>query len=169
MYRAIAAACLLAGLGACDRFEVPFAPTGPEVTEISSFDALTGDSAAAVAALRRDGRVVLRGFNFPSGSAELTEAGRFALQRLGTALAAPAAQGVRVAVVGHTDSSGDFDANIALSVARAEAIVTVLEQDYGIAADRIAAAGLGPIAPVADNATEDGRARNRRVELVVVE
>lgn len=167
--RPILAAAALAALAACGQMAAPFGPTGPRTAEVSTFDALTGDSALAVAALRRDGRIVLGGFNFPPGSAELTEAGQFALRRLGPALAAPAAEGARIAVVGHTDSSGDFAANVALSTARARAIEAALEEGFGIAPDRIVAVGVGPIAPVADNATEAGRALNRRVELVVLD
>lgn len=164
--RSVIGAAMLGLLGACAQFP---APSQPQIRQVASFDILTADAGQAVAALQRDGRVVLRGFNFASGSAELTPAGRFALERLGPALASPEAAGLTLAVVGHTDSTGNFDANIALSVARAEAIVSVLEGTYGIATDRIAAVGVGPIAPIGDNSTDEGRAENRRVELVLVE
>jgi outer membrane protein OmpA-like peptidoglycan-associated protein len=69
-------------------------------------------------------------------------------------------------VVGHTDYVGSADTNVALSLARAKAVVQALVQKYGIDAARLAPFGAGPYAPVATNDTEDGRAKNRRVELV---
>ena len=73
---------------------------------------------------------------------------------------------LRVHVVGHTDSVGSFDYNLDLSRRRATAVVESLMQQHGIAADRLTPNGVGPLAPVASNRSEDGRAKNRRVELV---
>ena len=72
---------------------------------------------------------------------------------------------LRVWVVGHTDSVGTADSNVALSNARAAAVVAALVK-LGIDARRLTPHGAGPYAPVASNATDEGRARNRRVELV---
>jgi outer membrane protein OmpA-like peptidoglycan-associated protein len=71
-----------------------------------------------------------------------------------------------VLIVGHTDSTGEIPHNMALSEARAKAVVAALTGKYGVAAVRLAAYGCGPLAPVASNDTEEGRAKNRRVELV---
>ncbi len=73
--------------------------------------------------------------------------------------------GLRLAVQGHTDNAGTPAHNQTLSEDRARAVVGALTQG-GIAADRLAASGLGQTRPVADNATDAGRAQNRRVELV---
>ncbi|MGC3999553.1 MAG: OmpA family protein [Anaeromyxobacter sp.] len=73
---------------------------------------------------------------------------------------------LRVYVVGHTDNTASLDLNLKLSQARAEAVVQALVAKQGIDAGRMVGRGAGPIAPVASNATEEGRARNRRVELV---
>lgn len=73
---------------------------------------------------------------------------------------------LNVWLVGHTDSSGDFTHNMTLSEERAKAVMTALTGKYGIPAARLSAHGAGPIAPVASNDTEEGRAKNRRVELV---
>jgi len=73
---------------------------------------------------------------------------------------------LKVYVVGHTDSTGDILHNMTLSEARAKAVVAVLTAKQGIAASRLSAYGCGPLAPVASNDTEEGRAKNRRVELV---
>ena len=69
-------------------------------------------------------------------------------------------------VVGHTDSTGEYEMNMDLSRRRAAAVIAALTGGHGIAADRLQPAGVGPLAPVASNDTEEGRAKNRRVELV---
>ena len=73
---------------------------------------------------------------------------------------------VRLYVVGHTDGTGNYDYNLKLSFMRAEAVVRKLVKDYGIDPKRLKAVGVGPVAPVDTNRTSEGRARNRRVELV---
>ena len=69
-------------------------------------------------------------------------------------------------VVGHTDSVGQIDYNMQLSDARAEAVVRALTTKYGVSQNRLDPHGVGPLAPVASNESEAGRALNRRVELV---
>jgi OOP family OmpA-OmpF porin len=69
-------------------------------------------------------------------------------------------------VVGHTDNVGKIDYNMQLSKARAEAVVKALVSEYGLDQNRLAPYGVGPLAPVSSNETEEGRALNRRVELV---
>jgi OOP family OmpA-OmpF porin len=69
-------------------------------------------------------------------------------------------------VVGHTDSVGKINYNMQLSKARAEAVVEALVKKYGVSQNRLDAYGVGPLVPVASNETEEGRALNRRVELV---
>jgi OOP family OmpA-OmpF porin len=71
-----------------------------------------------------------------------------------------------VFIVGHTDSTGSYDHNLQLSKDRAAAVVNALVSGHGIAAARMTAVGVGPVAPVASNNTEEGKAKNRRVELV---
>lgn len=73
--------------------------------------------------------------------------------------------GLKLEIGGHTDKIGGRDYNLKLSGQRAAAIVAALvAQD--VAADRLSAAGYGPDKPIADNDKEEGRAKNRRVELV---
>ena len=69
-------------------------------------------------------------------------------------------------VVVHTDSVGKIDYNMRLSNARAEAVVNTLVTKYSVVRNRLDPHGVGPLAPVATNETEEGRAWNRRVELV---
>lgn len=70
-----------------------------------------------------------------------------------------------LSIEGHTDSTGNAARNRTLSQSRAESVVSAIT-NAGIAGDRLDAAGHGDTRPVADNADEAGRARNRRVELV---
>jgi OOP family OmpA-OmpF porin len=72
---------------------------------------------------------------------------------------------LKLEISGHTDNTGDKDHNMALSEARAKAVVDVLVKKYGIDPARLEAKGYGDTMPVASNDTEDGRAKNRRVEL----
>lgn len=69
-------------------------------------------------------------------------------------------------MVGHTDNVGDAAMNMDLSRRRAGAVVDALAAKYGVVASRLNAVGVGPFAPVASNETEEGRGKNRRVELV---
>jgi OOP family OmpA-OmpF porin len=73
---------------------------------------------------------------------------------------------LKVHVVGHTDNVGGLDANMKLSRDRADAVVQALVRNHGIIASRLNTYGDGPYAPVASNDTEEGKAKNRRVELV---
>jgi|SRR5581483_1594556 outer membrane protein OmpA-like peptidoglycan-associated protein len=73
---------------------------------------------------------------------------------------------LRLHVVGHTDNVGVLGHNMTLSKQRAEAVVSALVNEHKIAAARLIANGVGPLAPVASNAAEEGRSKNRRVELV---
>ena len=102
---------------------------------------------------------------FESGSATLTSSGAAVLDEL---VAAWTQVGNRpVQVVGHTDSAGGHEKNVALSYARASAVKTYLVS-RGINASTITAQGAGPDQPVADNTTAEGRARNRRIEFRVL-
>ena len=75
---------------------------------------------------------------------------------------------LKVGIVGHTDMVGDATSNMRLSQARAQSVITDLVSKHGIAAARLVAFGAGPWAPLASNKTDDGRAKNRRVELVEI-
>ncbi len=107
-----------------------------------------------------------RPFNFKPGSAELDPSSEPLLAEVARVFAANPTI-VRVAVDGHTDDRGDFDANLRLSRARALAVVSWLN-DHGVDPRRTEARGFGSKHPVADNETDEGRALNRRVELVIL-
>ncbi|MGB9906784.1 MAG: OmpA family protein [Candidatus Saccharicenans sp.] len=73
---------------------------------------------------------------------------------------------LKLYVVGHTNKVGNLDFNMKLLMARAEAVVRELTTKYGISPDRLKAFGLASLAPVVSDETEEGRAKNRRGELV---
>ena len=111
------------------------------------------------------GRHVLDGLTFETCSAQLS-AGQF--PSLG-ALADYLAENpdLKVALVGHTDSSGSLDGNIALSKRRAASVLERLVSSYGVDRLQLDAQGMGYLSPVASNLTEEGRTLNRRVEVIV--
>ncbi len=74
-----------------------------------------------------------------------------------------------VKIVGHTDSDGDDAANQKLSQDRAEAVKTILAEQYGIDKDKLNTEGRGELQPIADNKTSEGKAQNRRVEFIFKE
>jgi OOP family OmpA-OmpF porin len=115
-------------------------------------------------ALNTKGSVAVHNILFDTGKATIKPESSAALAPIGDLLKADAT--LRLEIQGHTDNVGAKAANQALSLARAAAVREYLIKTFGIAADRLTATGLGDIKPVADNATEPGRAQNRRVELV---
>jgi outer membrane protein OmpA-like peptidoglycan-associated protein len=108
--------------------------------------------------------VEVPGILFDTGKATLRPESDAALAECAKLLAQSPA--LKVYVVGHTDNQGGLASNLALSAARADAVVKALVGRFKVAAARLAPYGAGPYAPVAANTTDDGRARNRRVELV---
>lgn len=107
------------------------------------------------------GRII----EFESGSATLTANGRAILDEMATALQQIGER--QVQIIGHTDNVGAREANVALSMDRAIAVKRYLEA-RGVSAGNLSVQGLGPDRPVADNATAEGRARNRRIEFRVL-
>jgi outer membrane protein OmpA-like peptidoglycan-associated protein len=104
--------------------------------------------------------------HFAFGSAALAPEAQAVLEALAAALGSDELAGSRFLIEGHTDAVGADADNLTLSTARARAVLDYLVAQ-GIAAARLTAAGRGEGQPVADNATSLGRARNRRVELVL--
>ncbi|MCX7287755.1 MAG: OmpA family protein [Rhodobacterales bacterium] len=117
------------------------------------------------AALDADGAAVLDDLVFASGAATLAEGDYPSLAALAAWLEAN--PDGTIALVGHTDASGSLTANIALSERRAEAVAQVLIDRFGADGDRITGEGVGFLAPRATNQTDEGRQKNRRVEVVV--
>ncbi len=114
--------------------------------------------------LKTTGHSAMYGIYFDTGKSELKPESEQAIGEIAKLLKSDA--GLKVYVVGHTDNVGGLEANMKLSQDRADAVVQALVHNQGIAAARLKAYGDGPFAPVASNDTEEGRAKNRRVELV---
>lgn len=118
-----------------------------------------------LARLETEGRAVLPGVTFAPGADQLSDAGAPTLAALaGFLREAPDA---RVLVVGHTDALGSLAGNIDLSRRRAEAVRAWLVNRHDADPARIGAEGVGYLAPLALNATAEGRERNRRVEVIL--
>jgi outer membrane protein OmpA-like peptidoglycan-associated protein len=128
-------------------------------------DAATPPASAVAAALDETGSAVLDDLVFASGAATLSAGDYPSLTAVAAWLQANP-EGT-IALVGHTDASGSLAANIALSERRAEAVADVLVQTFGADPARVDAKGVGFLAPRATNQTEDGRQKNRRVEVIV--
>lgn len=144
-------------------------PPAAEVTEVQPpvlpvAPTVPGQASTLFAA---DGRTPLDDVVFEPGSASLADTDSADLAALALYLTQNPAS--RVAIVGHTDATGSLAANIALSERRARAVVDRLVTRHGVARERIEAAGAGYLSPRAPNLTEDGRARNRRVEAVLLD
>jgi len=111
-----------------------------------------------------EGRAVFYSIQFDFDKADIKPDSAPQLEEMAKALKADLK--LSVLIVGHTDNQGKLDYNTALSQRRAEAVVKALSGKYGIDARRMRAKGVASLAPVATNRTEEGRAENRRVEMV---
>jgi OmpA-OmpF porin, OOP family len=125
---------------------------------------VVADAAAFGNDLQKTGHAAVYGILFDTNKSTLKPESEAAIKEVAKLLTATPT--LKLLVVGHTDSVGAFEQNMVLSKDRADAVVKALATTHGIAAARLKAVGCGSAAPVASNKTEDGRAKNRRVELV---
>jgi outer membrane protein OmpA-like peptidoglycan-associated protein len=116
------------------------------------------------AAIAETGKVAIHDILFATGSDGIDAASSEVLRTLARLLAEMPG---RFYIVGHTDDTGSLEDNLDLSRRRAAAVKAALVANHGIAADRLETRGVGPLAPVARNDDDTGRARNRRVEVVL--
>jgi len=110
------------------------------------------------------GHVAVYGIYFETGKSDINEKSAEAIVQISTLLKNNSS--LKLYVVGHTDNVGSVDDNLKLSKERADAVVNSLTVNYGVSPDRLKAYGVASLAPVASNDTEEGKAKNRRVELV---
>ena len=137
-----------------DIIEVKEAKTG-KVTAKNINDKITAN-----------GHIALYNIHFDTGKTLIKPESEDVMKNIATYLKAHSGQ--KYLIVGHTDNVGDFDANVKLSLARAQAVVKELIGKYAIDPAQLKAYGDGQTAPVASNATQEGRAQNRRVEIVLM-
>ena len=116
--------------------------------------------------LLENGSAVFHDLTFELGTTALQDTPSSELEALAELLADR--PNLRVAVVGHTDSTGDLGANIEVSRARAAAVRNRLVEELGATAEQIDAEGMGYLAPRASNLTAEGREANRRVEVILI-
>lgn len=128
-------------------------PTGPRFV-----------NGANIEQFRQTGRAVLDGVTFASGSTDLADGSVQSLAPLVALLEEE--PDLVLLIVGHSDNEGGLDANIRLSRSRAGAVRNALIAEFGISPERLEVAGAGFMSPRALNDTEEGRALNRRVEIV---
>lgn len=136
------------------------APAPPAQSEPAAEEAIT-----IWEEIERNGHAPLDDLLFKPGSAELDGMEFASLEALAQQMERDPA--LRLTLVGHTDAEGGLAANLALSKRRAESVRSVLIESYGADPARIAAEGVGYLAPRTSNATPEGRMANRRVEVVL--
>ena len=125
---------------------------------------VTVDAAAMEKAIDATGHVAVYGIQFDTDKDVPLASSNAAIGEIAKLLAANPK--LRLHVVGHTDGQGKHEYNLGLSRRRAQSVVNTLVREHGVAADRLLASGVASLAPVASNATDEGRAKNRRVEIV---
>ena len=128
-------------------------------------DAVTVDANAMQKGLAADGKIALYGVQFDTGSAVVKPESKAQLDEMARLLTSNAA--AKFFIVGHTDNVGELQANTSLSQRRADSVVASLVQGYKIDARRLVARGVANVSPVSSNDSDAGRAKNRRVELVL--
>jgi OOP family OmpA-OmpF porin len=133
------------------------------VTEKQMQQEVAADASSLGDEINKTGRVAVYGIHFDTGKATIQPDSENILGEIAKLLQQDA--NLKLRVEGHTDNQGNAAANQALSEKRAQAVVVWLTA-HSVPAGRLTAKGLGQTQPVADNSTNDGRAKNRRVELV---
>jgi len=125
---------------------------------------IQANAASWLSDITTTGHAAVYGIYFDTDRAEIKPESESALAEMAKLLKNNAS--LNVFIVGHTDNTGTFEHNLKLSMDRATSVVNALVGRHGIAAARLKPYGVASLAPVAPNKTEDGRAKNRRVELV---
>lgn len=115
--------------------------------------------------IERTGSFVLNDLEFATGSSQLAGENFASLAELSDYLIANPER--TVALVGHTDSEGSLNGNIALSKERAASVAALLTQKHKVNQSQLSAEGMGFLAPRSSNLTEEGRMMNRRVEVII--
>lgn len=134
------------------------------VAELGAMQNKMVDAAAMAKGLGETGHIALYGIYFDTDKAVLKPESRPTLEQIAKLLTNQPQ--LNVFIVGHTDSQGAYEYNLDLSKRRADAVAAELAKSFRIVPTRLRTAGVGLLAPVGSNATEAGRALNRRVELV---
>lgn len=135
-----------------------------DIIEIKALAAGLVTAETMAEGLAKTGRVAIYSIYFDTDKAEIKPESERTLKEIAKLIQQN--PGLHLYVVGHTDNVGTLPYNMDLSERRADAVVKALAAGHGADPARLRSAGVGPLAPVAPNKAEDGRAKNRRVELV---
>ena len=133
--------------------------------EVEAMDADKVTMADITSGIDLEGKQAFYGLYFETGSANLKESSQGELALLAEYLKDNA--DAAYFIVGHTDNVGTYSSNRFLAKARAQSVIAALEGQFALDISNLTPVGIGPVSPVASNATESGRAQNRRVELVL--
>ncbi len=134
------------------------------VVEIAPLEIRMIDAEQMQSEILETGRVALYGITFAFDSDAIEPESAQTIAEIARLL--NNAPDLDVVIVGHTDNQGTMEYNLGLSQRRAAAVRAALEAEHGVASGRMQHAGAGFLAPVAPNTTEEGRALNRRVEVI---
>ena len=145
---------------------IPGAPPAPAAKPCQAIAVARSRGIAPVAAPVSDS--VAMKVEFPSNSADLTPDAKKSLDALGKALTSSDLSAFCFVVEGHTDGVGSDGLNLKLSERRAQSVVHYLAEHFKIDEGRLQAVGYGKRKPIADNDTEEGRQKNRRVQVANV-
>jgi len=133
-------------------------------TKAMEGEKVTVDAETMARDISKIGHVSIYGIYFDTDKAEIKQESVPTLEEIAKLLRVN--PGLKVYIVGHTDNTGSLTYNLDLSQRRADVVTNALITNYGVDRNRITAKGVGPLAPVGSNRTEEGRSKNRRVELV---
>jgi outer membrane protein OmpA-like peptidoglycan-associated protein len=125
---------------------------------------VVANAEAMINDINATGHVSVYGIYFDTGKSDIKPESDAAIAEIAKLLKNNNA--LNLYVVGHTDNVGSFDSNMKLSKDRADAVTNALVTKHGITSSRLKAYGVSSLNPVASNKTEEGKAKNRRVELV---
>ncbi|WP_287156849.1 OmpA family protein [Euryhalocaulis sp.] len=135
------------------------------IVENAEFENKVVDAAVVQEELAAQGKMAFYDIHFDTDSATLTGDSDETISLIAEVLEAD--PGLNIVIVGHTDNEGELDYNIELSRARAAAVADRLIESHDVSEARVKSAGVAFLSPVTTNATAEGRALNRRVEIVV--
>lgn len=127
---------------------------------------IAGEGRSLYQTLESEGRIAIHDIHFATGKADILPESLESLQEIAKLLNDHAE--LQVMIEGHTDNTGDFDKNMKLSKDRAASVKSYLIDNFDVDVDRMRSMGQGQTQPVAPNDSEEGRAKNRRVEIAKI-
>lgn len=147
-----------------DEYGEQFILVTEEIVEVNPIETGLVTAQKITDNIDRFGHIAIYGVYFETGKFDIKPESENALAEIAAFLKSDTDN--NYFIIGHTDNTGDFDANMTLSENRAKAVMDYLVNTSGVNASQLKAHGVGPMCPVTSNSTDNGKARNRRVEIV---